>query len=172
MLWLQPTSYTGCGQHHTQAEVYRMAAAVEIGAAVAVANVCIHMLLLLLKLLLLLELSKRQVFSSLEKPLALVFAPCNPSCFIAGHFLLSLHLAPCCRSHEQPRYLPDPIFVLMIIWSFLKFDLAKWKAAACELETKAMKVVRYDMCKYVQPTYDRDFILVESLRMIGFLNIV
>ncbi len=34
-----------------------------------------------------------------------------------------------------------------------------------------MKVVRYDMCKYVQ-TYDRDFILVESLRMIGFLNSV
>jgi hypothetical protein len=36
-----------------QAEVYRMAAAVEIGAAVSVANVCIRMLLLLLNLLLL-----------------------------------------------------------------------------------------------------------------------
>jgi hypothetical protein len=47
--------------------------------------------------------------------------------------------------------------------------LAKWKAAACELEAKALKVVQYEMCKYVQ-TYDRDFILVGGLRMIVFLN--
>ncbi len=30
---------------------------------------------------------------------------------------------------------------------FLKFNLANLKAAECELEAKAMKVLRYDMCK-------------------------
>jgi hypothetical protein len=99
------TSYTCYGQHHTHAEVYR-----------------IHRLQLL-RWELLLQMfvfawccccwcccrsCQSGKFSPILRGLSLVFAPCNPSCFIAGHFLLSLYI-----SHSVAEVTNSPDFCLI-----------------------------------------------------------